>query len=296
MLTQQLFNGVVLGAVYALFALGFNLVFGVHKIMNLAHGAIFMVGAFVGLYCVIGGLPLWLALILAAICAGVLSVVIDLVAFRPVRKTGEAEFAVLIASIGADMILVNLALRASEARTMRFPFGAVPVEPLLILGLRITPLQSVICVAALLCGGLLAYYLYRTSFGRQVRAVSSNERAAKLLGVEPNTVYLQTFFISGALAGIAGVLIGLAFNSINFSMGEPYLLRGFVVLIVGGLGSLTGAVVAGLGLGIIQTLTVAYLPSGLTDIIVYSALFLMLLVRPNGLFGGAVADARLARK
>ena len=296
MLTQQLFNGVVLGAVYALFALGFNLVFGVHKIMNLAHGAIFMVGAFVGLYCVIGGLPLWLALILAAICAGVLSVVIDLVAFRPVRKTGEAEFAVLIASIGADMILVNLALRASEARTMRFPFGVVPVEPLLILGLRITPLQSVICVAALLCGGLLAYYLYRTSFGRQVRAVSSNERAAKLLGVEPNTVYLQTFFISGALAGIAGVLIGLAFNSINFSMGEPYLLRGFVVLIVGGLGSLTGAVVAGLGLGIIQTLTVAYLPSGLTDIIVYSALFLMLLVRPNGLFGGAVADARLARK
>jgi branched-chain amino acid transport system permease protein len=228
--------------------------------------------------------------------AGLLSVVIDLLAFRPVRKTGEAEFAVLIASIGADMILVNLALRASEARTMRFPFGAVPVEPLLVLGLRITPLQLVISVAALLCGAMLAYYLYRTSFGRQVRAVSSNERAAMLLGVEPRAVYLQTFFISGALAGIAGVLIGLAFNSINFSMGEPYLLRGFVVLIVGGLGSLTGAVVAGLALGVIQTLTVAYLPSGLTDLIVYSALFLMLLVRPNGLFGGAVADARLARK
>jgi len=296
MLAQQLFNGVVLGAVYALFALGFNLVFGVHRIMNLAHGAIFMVGAFAGLYSVLTGLPLLLALIVAAVCAGVLSVVIDLVAFRPVRKTGEAEFAVLIASIGADMILVNLALRASDARTMRFPFGVVPVEPMLVFGLRVTPLQLVICVAALVCGALLAYYLYRTSFGRQVRAVSSNERAAKLLGVEPNVVYLQTFFISGALAGIAGVLIGLAFNSINFSMGEPYLLRGFVVLIVGGLGSLTGAVVAGLGLGIIQTLTVAYLPSGLTDLIVYSVLFLMLLVRPNGLFGGAVADARLARK
>lgn len=117
-----------------------------------------------------------------------------------------------------------------------------------------------------------------------------------LLGVEPKFVYLQTFFISGALAGLAGVLIGLAFNSINFAMGEPYLLRGFVVLILGGLGSLRGAVVAGLALGIIQTMSVAYFPTGLTEIIVYSLLFLVLLVRPNGLFGSAVTDARVARR
>src|SRR6185369_4938710 len=292
MLAQQLFNGLVLGAVYALFALGFNLVFGVHKIMNLAHGAVFMIGAFAGLYGVLGGLPLWLAVLVAALCTGLLSVTIDALAFRPLRTSSEAEFAVLITSIGVDMILVNLALRVSEAHTMRFPFGVVPVEPLLVFGLRITPLQLVTLGAALLCGALLAWYLYRTSFGRQVRAVSSNERAAMLLGVEPRAVYFQTFFISGALAGIAGVLIGLAFNSISFSMGEPYLLRGFVVLIVGGLGSLPGAAVAGLALGILQTLTVAYFPSGLTDLIVYSVLFLMLLVRPNGLFGGAIADAR----
>lgn len=296
MLAQQLLNGLVLGAVYALFALGFNLVFGVHKIMNLAHGAIFMVGAFIGLFAVLAGLPLWAAFILTVLATGFLSVAIDYFAFRPLRKTSEAEFAVLIASIGADMILVNLALRASEARTMRFPFGIVPVEPFLIFGMRITPLQFVISAAAVVCVAFLAFYLYRTSFGRQVRAVSSNERAAMLLGVEPKLVYFQTFFISGALAGVAGILIGLAFNSISFAMGEPYLLRGFVVLILGGLGSLTGAVVAGLALGIIQTLSVAYFPTGLTDIIVYSLLFLVLLVRPNGLFGSAVADARVARR
>jgi len=296
MLAQQLLNGLVLGAVYALFALGFNLVFGVHKIMNLAHGAIFMVGAFVGLYSVTAGLPLWAAFLIAMVFTGLLSVAIDFVAFRPLRKTREAEFAVLIASIGADMILVNLALRASEARTLRFPFGIVPVEPFLVFGLRVSPLQMVIAVAAILCVALLAFYLYRTSFGRQVRAVSSNERAATLLGVEPRAIYFQTFFISGALAGVAGVLIGLAFNSISFTMGEPYLLRGFVVLILGGLGSLSGAVVAGLALGIIQTMSVAYFPTGLTEIIVYSLLFIVLLVRPNGLFGQAITDARVARR
>ncbi|WP_173933980.1 branched-chain amino acid ABC transporter permease [Chelativorans sp. Marseille-P2723] len=296
MLAQQLFNGLVLGAVYALFALGFNLVFGVHKIMNLAHGAIFMVGAFVGLYSVTLGLPLWAAFLIAMVFTGLLSVMIDFVAFRPLRKTGDAEFAMLIASIGVEMILVNLALRASDARTLRFPFGIVPVEPFFLFGMRITPLQFVIAAVAVLCVTLLAFYLYRTSFGRQVRAVSSNERAAMLLGVEPRMIYLQTFFISGLLAGLAGVLIGLAFNSINFSMGEPYLLRGFVVLILGGLGSLRGAVVAGLALGIIQTLSVAYFPTGLTDIIVYSLLFAVLLVRPNGLFGDAVSDARVARR
>lgn len=296
MLAQQLLNGVALGAVYALFALGFNLVFGVHKIMNLAHGAIFMVGAFLGLYGVLAGLPVWVALVLAAIGTGLLSVAIDVIAFRPLRRSSEAEFAVLIASLGIDMVLLDVALQASSARTLRFPFGTVPTEPVMLMGLRISPLQIVILAAATLCCILLAAYLYRTSFGRQVRAVSNNERASMLLGVEPRWVYFQTFFISGALAGIAGVLIGLAFNSINFSMGEPYLLKGFVVLILGGLGSLLGAVVAGLALGIIQTLCVAYAPSGLSDIIVYCLLFAVLLIRPNGLFGDSVADARVARR
>jgi branched-chain amino acid transport system permease protein len=165
------------------------LVFGVHKIIKLAHGAIFMAGAFVGLFCVTAGLPLWAAVVIATLCTGLLSVVIDFVAFRPLRKTADAEFAVLIASIGAEMILVNLALRASEARTLRFPFGIVPVEPFFVFGMRITPVQFVIAAVAIVCVSLLAFYLYKTSFGRQVRAVSSNERAAVLLGVEPQLIF-----------------------------------------------------------------------------------------------------------
>ena len=296
MLSQQLFNGLILGSVYALFALGFNLVFGVHRIMNLAHGGIFMAGAFFGLYAVLQGLPLWLAFVVTVVCSGLLAVLIDWTAFKPLRSRGESEFAALISSIGADMVLVNLALRFSEARVMRFPFGIVSTQPTLVWGIRITPLSTVIAGTTIVIVILLALYLYGTSFGRQVRAVSSNERAATLLGVEPRFVYFQTFFISGALAGIAGMLIGLAFNHISFHMGEPYLLQGFVVLLLGGLGSLTGALVAGLLLGILRTLTMAYLDTGLSDIIIYSLLFLVLLVRPNGLFGAKIADARIGRR
>jgi branched-chain amino acid transport system permease protein len=194
------------------------------------------------------------------------------------------------------MILTNIAQRISGAKVMRFPFGTAPVDAVTFLGLRITPLQIVVVVSVCVLVGILAYYLYATSFGRQVRAVANNERAAMLLGVEPQTVYLQTFFLSGALAGAAGVLVGLSFNAIHFGMGEPYLLFGFVVLVVGGLGSLPGAVCAGLLLGVTQTLAIAYLPTGLGDIMVYLLLFVTLLVRPNGLFGLRIAASRIARR
>jgi len=131
----------------------------------------------------------------------------------------------------------------------------------------------------------ITLYLSKTAAGRQVRAVAGNERAAILSGVNPNFVFFQTFFMSGALAAAAGVMVGLAFNNIHFMMGEPFLLRGFVVIILGGLGSIPGALVAGLLLGMIQTLSVAYLPSGLTDTIIFSLLFLILLLRPHGLLG-----------
>lgn len=296
MLAQQILNGLVIGAVYSLFALGFNLIFGVHRILNLAHGGVVMVGAFAGLYAVLAGLPIWVAFIAAALAAGLLSVLIDFVAFRPLRQRGEMEFAALVSSIGADMVLTTLAQRWSNTQVMRFPFDAFPISSFTLFGLRMTTMQLTIIGVVAAVSALLFVYLYGTSFGRQVRAAAENDRAARLLGINVTAVYVQTFFISGVLAGIAGVLLGLAFNHVYFLMGEPLLLKGFVVLILGGLGSLKGALVAGFLLGIIQAMCTAYLPNGLSDPVVYGLLFVIILLRPSGLFGDTVHNVRAVRQ
>jgi branched-chain amino acid transport system permease protein len=295
MIAQQLLNGLVVGGVYALFALGFTLVFGIHQILNLAHGAVFMTGAFVALYTVLGGYPLWLGFMLAVVAGGLLSVLIELTAFRKLRESGEAEFGAIISSIGANLIIITIAQKVSNTLVLRFPFETFPIVIYEFMGLRVSALQLFMSGCALALMLLLMVYLHRTQFGRQVRTVAGNERAAKLLGINPNVVYFQTFFLSGALAGAAGVLVGLAFNSIHFMMGEPWLLRGFVVVILGGLGSIPGAMLAGLLFGMIQTMTVAYLPSGLTDAIIFSLLFVLLLIRPHGLLGKPEAGAMRGR-
>jgi branched-chain amino acid transport system permease protein len=291
MIVQQLLNGLVVGGVYALFALGFTLVFGIHKILNLAHGGVFMTGAFVALYSVEAGLPLAVAFVLAVVASGLLSILIEITAFRRLRRSGEEEFGAIISSIGANLVIITIAQRISNTQVMRFPFDTFPVVIFEFAGLRVSALQVFMAACAAVLVLVLGAYLYRSAFGRQVRAVAGNPRASVLVGVNPNVVYFQTFFLSGALAGAAGVLVGLAFNNVNFMMGEPWLLRGFVVVILGGLGSIPGALAAGLIFGMIQTLTIAYLPSRLTDAIIFAILFLILLVRPNGLLGRDAAGS-----
>ncbi len=293
---QQMLNGLVLGSVYALFSLGFTLVFGVQRILNLAHGAVFMVGAFVGLVAVtqlhIAFLP---ALVVAALAGGVVSVLVDLVAFRPLRNRRGSEFSALISSIGIALVISNVAQILSQSRVWRYPFGTFPIKVFVVSGLRITLLQLTILGSVAVIVLVLALLLFRTSLGRQLRAVAISPHTALLLGCNVSTVYLTTFFISGVLAGIAGVLIGLAFNSVSFLMGDPYMVRAFVVVVLGGLGSVWGAVLAGLLLGLVQTLTVAFVSSNLSDAIVFGLLFLALLVRPGGLFGTARHEGRVAR-
>lgn len=295
MIAQQILNGLVTGSVYALFALGFTLVFGTHKILNLAHAGVFMSGAFLAYYAVAAGAPLWLGALLAMLGAGLLSYLIDITAFAHLRARGQIEFSAIISSIGANLILMSIAQRVSNTKVLGFPAGSFPIQFYEAFGLRISLLQIVIALVVLALLGGLTFYLYGTSFGRQVRAVAGNERAAQLLGVNPRQVYFQTFFISGALAGIAGVLIGLSFNSIHFLMGEPYLMRAFVVVVLGGLGSIQGAVIAGLMLGVIQTIAIAYLPSGLSDAIIFLLLFVILLVKPSGLFGNQTSATGVGR-
>ncbi|NDZ17468.1 branched-chain amino acid ABC transporter permease [Variovorax sp. WS11] len=296
MLAQQLLNGIVVGGVYALFAIGLTLVFGVHRILNLAHGGIFMLGAFAALYVVEAGMPLWLGFVAATVIGGLLSVLVEFVCFRPLRRTGDEEFGAIISSIGANLIFVTLAQQISQTRVMRFPFDTFPVEIYRFMGLRVSALQLLMTACAVVLVVALTWYLRRTQSGRQIRTVAANERAATLVGINPNMVYFQTFFVAGSLAGAAGVLVGLAFNSIHFMMGESFLLRGFIVLILGGLGSIPGALVAGLLFGVIQTISFAYLPTQLSDIIIFTSLFVILMVRPTGLFGrdgaGTMRSAR----
>lgn len=297
MIAQQILNGLVVGSVYALFALGFTLIFGVHHILNMAQGAVFMWGAFIGLFAVTRlDLPFPVAFLLAIVLAGLLSVALDWVAFRPLRKRGAPEFSAIVSSIGAGLILMNVAQRVSETRVLRYPFGTLPVEIYVLFGLRVTLIQAAIVGSAMVIVTALLGYLFYTRFGRQIRAVAVNERTATLLGVNPDFVYFQTFFISGALAGAAGVLIGIAFNAVHFLMGEPYMLRAFVVIVLGGLGSIMGALVAGLLLGLVQTLTIAYVSSGLSDAIIFSILFVILLLRPTGFFGSLRKEKRVARE
>ena len=287
MLAQQLLNGVITGSVYALFALGFTLVFSVHRVLNLAHGAVFMVGAFVGYYAVLSGLSIWLASAFAAAFAGAASVLVQFVAIQRLRRHPHhiVEFAALVTTLGADLVFVSSMQRLSDAQTVRFPFGTFPIVFLDFAGLRVSLLQLVIVVTVAALLAFLIAYLYATTAGRQVRAVASNPRVSSLLGVNPTAIYVQTFFISGVMAGVAGILIALSFNSINAQMGEPYMLRAFVIIVLGGLGSIPGCVIAAILFGIVQTLCIVYLPAGSTDIVIYSILFLVLLVRPSGIMG-----------
>jgi branched-chain amino acid transport system permease protein len=295
MLAQQVFNGLVSGMVYALFALGLSLVYGVHRVLNLAHGAVFMWGALVGLLVVVKfDVPLWAALIVAMVFSGITSVLLDYLAFRPLRMRGGDELATIVSSIGANLIMMNLAQQVTGAQILNFPLDIVPFDNYRVAGLLISLQNIVIAVCALTLVGLVGFYLFRTAFGSQVRAVAVNENMSRLIGINPQRVYFQTFFLSGALAGAAGVILGVAYNSVSYLMGEPMLLRAFAIIVLGGLGSVVGALIASLFFGVVEALTVSYASSQISDMATFLVLFIVLLVRPSGLFQGLHHEHRKA--
>ena len=295
MLAQQVFNGVVMGAVYALFALGLTLVFGMVKILNLAHGAVFMGGALVGLFAITQwNLSLPAAFGLAVLSGGVLSVLLELLVFRQLRHRQGDELGTVVASVGANLVLMTLAQQVTNAEILRFPFGVFPVQIFRGMGIRISLQDIAIISAVALMVVALLIYLFRTEFGTQVRAVAVNERTSTLLGINPDTVYLQIFFTAGVLAGAAGMVLGIAFNSVSYVMGEGIMLQAFVVIVLGGLSSVTGTVVAGVLIGVIQALATGYLSSELSETILFGILFLVLLVRPSGIFPGLHVEHRVA--
>jgi branched-chain amino acid transport system permease protein len=283
---QQVVNGLFLGSIYALFALGYTLVFGVLDILNLAHQAVFMLCAFTAL-ALVGALHLHtlLALPLAVAAAGVVGVILERVAFRPLRGRADSNISGLISSLAAATILEAVAVAVPGQ--LRFPFGAVPDRHLHVGGAVVSEVQAVIIGISVAMMIALTWLLRRTRLGRQIRAVAESPLAARILGVNVDRVIAASFFISSALGGAAGVLFGLAFNDVSADMGRSVELKGLAVIILGGMGSMPGAVLAGYGLGIIEVFTVAKLGSSWRDGVSFAVLFLVLLLRPRGLLGQA---------
>ncbi len=294
--SQQLANGLFAGSAYALFAVGYTLIFGVLDILNLAHHAIYMLGAFFALTFVTGAIkglgslpftiPFWPALALAMILAGALGVLLDRIAFAPLRRRPDTHFAGMISSIAMALIFEALAIRFFRSEVSRFPAGTVPNRPIEIGSATLAFNRALVIVAALVFLVALTLLIRRTRLGQAIRAVAENPKAARLLGINVERVYASSFFISSALGGAAGVLYGLATNALTPYMGRPLELKGLAVIIVGGMGSIPGAVLGGYVLGLTEVMSIALTKrSEYRDAIAFILLFLILSLRPAGLLG-----------
>ncbi|MFZ6767206.1 branched-chain amino acid ABC transporter permease [Undibacterium sp. Di26W] len=286
MLEQQLINALTLGSVYALFALGFTLVFGVLGVINLSHGAIFMLGSYIALLLVSAlQMPLWVAMLLAMLACGLLGVIVDFLVLRPLRKRNAPHLAPMIATIGVAIMITNISQGIFGAENKRFPFGTIPEESFSLGNLHLTAVQLAIVVIAFVLMLVLLQVMRRTQIGRALRAIAESPKAAYLLGINVEGLFFLTSFAAAALGGAAGVLVGLSFNAISPFMGQPMLHKGIAVIILGGMGDIRGAMIGGLFLGFAEVMSVAYLSSDFRDAVAFGLLFIILLVRPSGMFG-----------
>lgn len=284
---QQLVNGLFIGGVYSLFAVGYTLVFGVLDILNMAHAAVFTMGGLMALWLVqSAGLTIWTAFPLAVLFAGLLGLLLDQVAFKPLRRRPDTYFSGLISSIAMAIIFESLAMGVFGAHNVRFPAGTVPVVIWRLGGITITLLQVEILAAVVLMMVALTQLLKRARVGKAIRAVAENQHAARLLGINVDGIIAFTFFLSSALGGAAGILFGLYFDALSPDMGRPIELKGLAVIVLGGMGSVPGAILGGLAFGLSEVLTVAITgTSNLRDAVAFTVLFTIMLVRPSGLLG-----------
>jgi branched-chain amino acid transport system permease protein len=285
-LEQQLFNALSLGCVYALFALGFTLVFGVLGVINLSQGAIFMVGAYAALTAITRlNAPLWAAIVFAFVFSGAVGLLIDRIVLKPLRKRDAPHLIPMIATIGLGLAMNSLVQGTFGAENQRFPSEVLPQDSLQVAGVSVTVLELGIIVLSFALMTVLMLTLKKTQLGRALRAIAESPKAARLLGINVEGLFMLTSFAAAGLGGISGVLIGLYSNALFPLMGQPMLHKGIAVIILGGMGDIRGAMLAGLFLGFAEVLSVAYIGSNMRDAVAFGLLFLVLLVRPKGLFG-----------
>ena len=287
---SYLLNGISLGSVYAIIALGYTMVYGIAKMLNFAHGDVIMVGSYVAFTAINSmGLPIPISILLSVIVCTVLGVVIEGIAYRPLRHA--SKLAVLITAIGVSYFLQNMALLIFGANTKSFT-SVVQVKPLSLAGGQLnisgeTIVTILACVVIMI--GLMAFIKYSKA-GHAMLAVSEDDGAARLMGINVNRTISLTFAIGSALAAIAGVLLCSAYPSLTPYTGSMPGIKAFVAAVFGGIGSIPGAFIGGILLGIIEILARAYISSQLSDAIVFSVLIIVLVVRPTGLMGKEIQE------
>ena len=284
---MQFINGLNIGSIYALIALGYTMVYGIAKLINFAHGDVIMVGAYISFISMKFGLPWWLAVVISIVVCAVLGVVMEKVAYKPLRNA--SRISLLITAIGISYLLQNLFQLIFGANPQ--PYHAFITLPALNLGgISIQANYYITFSVSVVLMILLTLFVNKTTMGKAMRAVSEDEGAAKLMGINVDTTISLTFAIGCALAAIAGILYANCYPMINPTLGSLPGIKAFIAAVLGGICSIPGAVIGAFILGMVEAMTKAYISSQLTDTIVFAILILMLVFKPAGILGKNVKE------
>jgi branched-chain amino acid transport system permease protein len=282
--TQQLINGLSLGAIYALIALGYTMVYGIIKLINFAHGDIMMVGAYVGFFSLsVLGSNVLVAMLYAMLACAIIGVVIEKIAYKPLRNS--TRIAALITAIGVSLFLEYVTLFILGPAQRVFPDTAFQVHNYHLMGIMISNKDIFVISSAVILMLILQYIIKMTKTGKAMRAVSEDQEAAVLMGISVDRTVSITFAIGSSLAAAAGVMIGVYYNTVNPLMGIIPGLKAFVAAVLGGIGIIPGAMVGGFLMGILETMVSGYASSLYRDAVSFGVLILILLIKPTGLFG-----------
>lgn len=294
---QQCINGLAVGGIYALVALGYTMVYGVLKLINFAHGDLFTIGAYLGFTLLVSwGLagnvaPLLAVALVVIIVLGLvalLGVALERVAYRPLRRANR--LAAVVSALGASIVFQNAVMLIYGARFYVYPEELRPSLVLNLFGLDVPVMRIIVIVSSLLLMMGLYAFINRTRMGTAIRAVAIDQGAAKLMGINVDRVISLVFFLGAGLGGVAGVMVGMYYGQIDFTMGWSYGLKAFTAAILGGIGNIPGAMLGGLLLGVIEALGASYLAMAWKDAIAFLVLIMILIIRPTGLLGERVAD------
>jgi branched-chain amino acid transport system permease protein len=296
---EQIVNGLTIGSFYALIALGYSMVYGVMKLINFAHGDFFALGSYLGFSLLIWGsafvssqLGLWGGMIVALTVAGISIALVGMLTeravYRPIYAAGRLP--AVVSALGASIFIENAIMVIWGPRYLAYTSEIVPSVRLSIGNVQITVLQIVILLVSFLLMGLLYYIVQKTTFGAAIRASALDRDTAALMGININTVILFTFTLGPALGGMTGVMVGMYYRQISFTMGWTYGLKAFTATILGGIGNIPGAMFGGLILGILEMMGAIYLSAAWKDVFVFLILILVLIIRPTGLFGEKIAE------